>query len=171
MPLTIEGNSDAKIITLDADPRLEPMLLCKLGVDKIACDDDSVDLAVAIHVIEHIGRQGDTAEWFYFWEELYRVLKPGGTFQFECPLYSSLWAWADPSHTRALSPPAFMFFAQDSYRQPGSHISPFRIECDFEAVRFEVFPDGNKEIAAEEKVSHLRGAMRAIKPLRRWWED
>lgn len=161
----------ANVIDLDADAHGEPDLLCKLGRDRIDLDDDSVDVAVAIHVLEHIGVQGDTKEWFYFWEELYRVLKPGALLQFESPLYSSLWAWADPSHTRALSPPAFLYFAQDSYRIAGSHISPFRIECDFEAVRFEVQPDGNPEIREHEPFSHLRGEMRAIKPLRRWWED
>jgi SAM-dependent methyltransferase len=171
MTLKIEDQPSARIITLDADGDLNPEVVCKLGVDAIPLPSDSVDIAVAIHVLEHIGRQGETGEWFYFWEELYRVLKPGGMLQFESPLYSSIWAWADPSHSRALSPPAFTFFAQESYRQEGSHISPFRIACDFEPVKFEVFPDGNESVRENEKVSHFRGELRAIKPLNRWWED
>lgn len=162
----------AEVVTLDADPRLEPDLVCCLGRDPIPLPDDSVDVAVAVHVLEHIGRQGETAEWFSFWEELYRVLAPGGRLVFESPLHNSVWAWADPSHVRALSPEAFVFFSQDSYRVPGSAISPFRIACDFvSAGSFEAFPDGNLAIQAREPVSHFRGELVAVKPLQPWWAD
>lgn len=149
----------AEIVTLDADARLEPDVVCDLGWQPIPFEPDSFDVAVAIHVLEHIGRQGETAEWFDFWEDLYRVLKPGGLLRFESPLYSSVWAWADPSHTRALSPESFVFFNQDAYRIPGSSISPFRIRCDFEPIGELVVRDGN-----------FGGALRARKPLRPWWE-
>lgn len=162
---------DARIITLDADARLEPDLVCVLGCNNIRLIDNIVDVAVAHHVLEHIGRQGDTREWFHFWEELYRVLKPGGLLHFESPLASSTWAWADPSHTRALTPESFVFFDQDAYRIAGSNISPFRIRCDFERIgNVKYIADCNPVVWAREAVSHFSGTLRARKPLRPWWE-
>jgi SAM-dependent methyltransferase len=161
--------SEAKlhVTTLDADAFVRPDLVCELGVQPIPLPDNSIDVAVAVHVLEHIGKQGETPEWFAFWEELYRVLAPDGELRFESPLYDSTWAWADPSHTRALSPQAFVFFSQDSYRVPGSAISPYRIRCDFvPAEPFVGVPDSNPEIAAVEQFSHFRGTLRAVKPFR-----
>ncbi len=170
--LPIAAAGPVEIVTLDADARLEPDLVCCLGRDPIPLPDNSVDLAVAVHVLEHIGRQGETADWFFFWEELYRVLTPEGRLEFESPLYTSVWAWADPSHVRVLAPQAFIFFSQDSYRQPGSSISPFRIACDFvPAQPFEGLPDGHPDIRALEPVSHFRGVLLVQKPLRAWWQD
>lgn len=152
------------MVTLDADPTLMPDVVCTLGVDPLPFVDDSVDQAIAIHVLEHIGRQGDTTGWFQFWEELYRVLKPNGTLTVESPLYSSVWAWADPSHTRALSPESFVFMNQDSYRVTPSAISPYRIRCDFEpALAYALIPDNAGG-------AHFRGVLRANKPLRPWWD-
>lgn len=161
---------DAKIVTLDADPRVDPDIVCRLGEDPIPLEDDSIDHATAIHVLEHIGRQGSTREWFYFWEEIYRVLKPGAPLYFESPLYFSVWAWADPSHVRALSPESFLYLSQDSYRLGGA-ISPFRIQCDFRSAGFTPRRDSNPEIAAREEFSHFSGTLRTVKPLVPWWTD
>ena len=162
----------AELFTLDADPFLKPDFVCRLGQATLPFPDNSIDVAVAVHVLEHIGKQGETAEWFQFWEDLYRVLVPDGELRFESPLYDSVWSFADPTHSRALSPQAFLYFAQDSYRQPGSAISPYRIRCDLVPVgTFIGVRDSNPEIAAVESVSHFRGVLKARKPLRAWWLD
>lgn len=163
---------DAQLTTLDAEPLLNPDIVCTLGRDPIPLPDDSVDTAIAMHVLEHIGMQGQTDAWFYFWEELYRVMRPGGQLHFESPLYSSVWCWADPQHCRALSPQAFIYFDQDSYRMPGSAITPYRIACDFVPMeQFVGIPDGNPSVANVEEFSHFRGILEARKPLRPWWID
>jgi cyclopropane fatty-acyl-phospholipid synthase-like methyltransferase len=125
-------NQPADVTHLDADARLNPDLVCTLGRDPIALPDNSVDVIVAWHVLEHIGKQGEIAEWFQFWEEAYRVLKPNGWIYAESPYYTGIWAWSDPTHARALSEHSFIFFAQGAYRQAGSMISPYRIACDFQ---------------------------------------
>lgn len=158
------------LVTVDRDATVDPDVICELGVDRLPFEDDSVEAAVAIHVLEHIGRAGETAGWFQFWEELYRVLRPEGTLTFESPLYSSVWAWADPSHVRALSPQAFAFLDQDSYRLTPSSISPYRIQCDFTpAGSYTGLADAHLPAEQAEAVSHFRGTLKARKPLRPWW--
>lgn len=163
---------DSKVISLDRDGLLEPDLVCHLGREKIDLPDNSVDGALAVHVLEHIGKQGESEEWFFFWEDLYRVLKPGGIVEFEAPLFSSVWAWADPTHCRALSPQSFIFFCQDNYRIPNSAISPYRIACDFvPSDNWQGVPDNDPNLSAIEPISHFRGILTAKKPLIPWWMD
>jgi SAM-dependent methyltransferase len=163
---------DWRVLRLDASPEVQPDLLCVLGRDRIDLPDDSVHVALAMHVLEHIGRQGETAEWFHFWQELYRVMVPGGRVQLECPLASSLWAWADPTHTRALNEYSFLYLNQDAYRCGGS-IPDYRIQCDFVPVtEWARVPDaGNEDVRQKEAVSFLQGTLAARKPLKPWWED
>jgi SAM-dependent methyltransferase len=165
--------ADADVVHLDADHRLEPDVVCRLGDDHIPMDDDSVDVAIAWHVLEHIGRQGETDGWFTFWEDLYRVLKPNGWLYAECPYHSSVWAWADPTHTRAISEHALVFFNQDSYRIHGSMISPYRIQCDFQPMGMDGMPKGFARVKddVDRQVESIRFAMHAKKPLMPWWEN
>lgn len=149
------------VIRLDVDYAVHPDYICFLGYEHIPLDDNSVDMARAIHVLEHIGKQGDTGAWFHFWQDLYRVLKPEGLLYLESPMWNSVWAWADPSHSRALSPEAFAFLNQDNYRIAGSSISPFRLQCDFVPVGPWRTIDGG----------HFGGMLRARKPLQPWWRD
>lgn len=146
--------------TLDKDRLLKPDIFCDLGIVRIPLPDDSVDYVKAIHVLEHIGKQGQTRAWFYFWEELYRVMIPNGTVYFEVPKWSSVWGWGDPSHVRLLSPESFVFFDQDSYRIKDSIISPFRIKCDFKLVRY-----------ADISPEFWAGQLEVRKPLRVWWKS
>lgn len=156
---------------LDADPAVKPDLVCRLGQDPIPLPDDSVHLVIAHHVLEHIGRQGETGEWFAFWEDLYRVMAPGARIQFDVPLASSVWAWADPTHCRALNEYAFLYLRQQSYRLGGS-IPAYRIACDFVPIEMTRLPDGtNADVRALETHSYLHGVLEAQKPLRPWWED
>jgi SAM-dependent methyltransferase len=166
----------AEVLHLDADARLDPDLVCHLGEDAIPLPDDSVDLVIAWHVLEHIGAQTHqgAAQWFQFWEELYRVLTPAGWLYAESPYYTSIWAWSDPTHVRALSEHCFVFMCQDSYRIPESMISPYRLRCDFHWLGL---PGGMERgwglVADPQEPKHtaIRFALQARKPFRGWWED
>ncbi len=160
-----------RVLHLDQDPRLEPDLVATLGKDRIPLEDDSVDLILAWHVLEHVGRQGEADGWFQCWEEIYRVLKPGGTLYGESPYYDSIWAWSDPTHSRVISEDCFAFFNQDAYRIPGNMISPYRIGCDFQWTEigdlkgFRIISE-----AGRPQNRNIRFAFTARKPLRTWWE-
>jgi len=148
---------DAEWITLDMRPTVGADLVCTLGRDAIALPDDSVDFAFALQLLEHIGRQGETGEWFHFWGELYRVLTPGGRLQFECPHWNSVWCWADPTHTRAISQDVFAYLDQHSYRRGGA-IPDFRPPCDFVLRSWGVEGDW------------CGGVLEARKPFTPYWE-
>jgi hypothetical protein len=167
------ADGPVSVTHLDADPALEPDLVCRLGEDRIALDDDSVDVIIAWHVIEHIGRQGEARAWFQFWEEIYRVLRPQGWIYGETPYYTSLWAWSDPTHVRAISEHSFVFFSQDSYRIPHSAISPYRIAADFTFLGMPGLEKGFVVLTdpQDTRTQSLRFALRAQKPLRPWWQD
>lgn len=71
------------------------------GVDQVVdlkgpwpWDDESVDETNAHHVFEHF----NAMERVHFINELYRVLKPGGTAFFVCPHWASQRAYGDPTH-------------------------------------------------------------------------
>lgn len=164
---------EATVTHLDADAALKPDIVCRLGTGAIPLPDDSVDMIVAWHILEHIGKQGEAAEWFQAWEELYRVLVPNGWIYAESPYHDSVWAWGDPTHTRAISEHAFVFFNQDSYRIPGNMISPYRVACDFQWMGLSGLRKGWAVIQDERdpQVRSLRFAVAARKPLRPWWED
>ena len=169
-PITLPADVD--LVNLDADPSLEPDVVCRLGEQPIPLPSDSIDLAVAWHVLEHIGTQGETARWFAFWEDLYRVLTPNGALVFESPYYTSIWAWSDPTHSRVISEHSFVFFNQDAYRIPGSAISPYRVRCDFHYGVSPSMPKGWALVADadNEGSSMIRGCVVARKPFRGWWE-
>lgn len=152
--------------TLDQYKYLNPDIVCQLGVQKIPLQNDSVDYVKAIHVLEHIGKQGETADWFYFWEELYRIMKPNGELYFEAPKWNSVWGFADPSHVRLLSPESLVFFDQDSYRIKDNIISPFRINCDFKIIEYR---DVGKTYYSDNINEFWSGKLMARKPLRTWW--
>lgn len=161
------------LINLDMRPCVEPDVLCELGKDRIDLPDDSIDAVVALHVLEHIGIQGQLQAWFYAWEELYRVLKPGGVVSFECPYHSSVWAWADPTHTRAISEHTFLYLNQDAYLAPGSAIPDYRPPFDFVWGHWTLRGDTtNVEVAAREgDRTFIAGTLVARKPLRPYWEQ
>jgi SAM-dependent methyltransferase len=165
-PLT---EDEVDLVTLDTNPHVNPRLLCTLGRDPIDLADNSVDLCIALHVLEHIGPAGDATAWFYTFEEQYRVLKPNAMIQFECPYYSSVWAWADPTHVRAISEYSFLYLNQDAYTCGGS-IPDFRPACDFVLASWETKADGNPEVVALEGTrSHIHGRLVARKPFNPYW--
>jgi hypothetical protein len=160
-----------RLVNLDMNPDVKPDLVCCLGRDDIHMTDETVDYVIANQILEHIGRQGELHDWFYFWQELYRVMKPGANLRFVCPYYTSVWAWSDPTHTRAISEQTFLYLDQNAYRCGGA-IPDYRPRFDFVTTKFELLPDaGNADIAAHEKVSFISGTLMARKPLKPYWLD
>lgn len=70
-------------------------------------EDSSVDEIYCSHYIEH------TKDLVSFANELYRILKIGGKAEIIAPYYSSIRAWQDPTHLRAISENTFFYFCKE----------------------------------------------------------
>jgi hypothetical protein len=104
---------------------------------------------------------------------MYRVLTHGGFIYGESPYYTGIWAWSDPTHTRAISEHSFVFFRQDNYRIANSAISPYRIATDFGFMGMAGMERGFAlvEDPSDERNIGIRFALQAQKPLQPWWKD
>lgn len=77
--------------------------------------DGTFDEVHAYEVLEHLGRQGDFRSFFAQFQELWRILKPGGYLCGTSPAAGSPWLWGDPGHTRAIQPESFVYLSQEQY--------------------------------------------------------
>ena len=82
-------------------------------------DDDEFDDIHAYAILEHTGRQGDFRFFFKQFNEFHRILKPNGYLCAMVPLPDSVWAWADPGHTRIITRETLSFLTEEHYQQIG----------------------------------------------------
>lgn len=81
----------------------------------------------AYEVLEHLGHQGNVAEFFGDFDELWDVLKPGGWLCATVPSRYSVWLWGDPGHRRVILPAMLQFLNRPSYAGLGrSPMSDYR---------------------------------------------
>lgn len=74
-----------------------------LASQKWPWEDSSVDEAHCSHFIEHLTNFGDKWERVHFFNELYRVLKPGAKCTLIVPHWASSRYYGDPTHKEPLS--------------------------------------------------------------------
>lgn len=101
-------------------------------------EDKSVGQAFCSHYVEHIpmtepfstryGRGQDSLLMFF--DELYRILAPEGQVTIVCPYYSSMRAWQDPTHRRAISEATFLY-ANKGWRET-NRLNHYPVSCDFD---------------------------------------
>jgi len=77
--------------------------------------DNTFDEIHAYEVLEHCGRQGDFAKFFWLFGQLWRILKPNGYLCATVPHWQSLWAWGDPGHTRVINEGTIIFLNRAEY--------------------------------------------------------
>lgn len=145
------------LVTLDSNPRHSPDVVWDMERLPLPFDDSHFDEVHAYDVMEHIGRQGDFQFFFAQWQDIWRILKPGGRFFGISPHWSSRWAWMDPGHTRAMGPEMLTYLNQREYTQVGSTpMTDYRFcySGDFE-VDYASVTDGI-----------FKWQMRAVKPAR-----
>ena len=98
--------------------------------------DNSVDEVFSSHFLEHIPHgDGYHDPFFDFFNELYRILKPGGIAKFICPYYSSVRAIQDPTHMRSIGEPTF-FYTSKKWRKINK-LEHYPITCDFETIKID----------------------------------
>lgn len=103
------------------------------GKDPWPFDDESVDEALASHVVEHLTPK----ERAHFVNELYRVMKTGAMAQIITPYWASGRAYGDPTHIwPAVSEHWYSYLDRD-YRKRVPHVdkayNPDGYDCHFKA--------------------------------------
>jgi SAM-dependent methyltransferase len=98
-------------------------------------ETSSVDEIQCHHFVEHIphhihGVEGDGL--IRFMEECYRILKPGASMHIRHPHPLSDGAWADPTHTRLISPTSWQYFNKEWREMAVGGVYDYK--CDFEMV-------------------------------------
>ncbi len=91
-------------VTLDINPRHCPDITWDLNRFPYPVEDESFDIVVCEHVLEHL------RDVVRVMEELHRVLTPGGRVWVRVPHFSSLNANTDPTHTRRFSSRSLDYF-------------------------------------------------------------
>lgn len=87
-------------------------VICDLGKDKWPFKNNSVDQAHASHFIEHLTNLGGKWERTHFFNELYRVLKPGATARLIFPHWCSQRYYGDPTHKEPFSEMGFCYLSK-----------------------------------------------------------
>lgn len=117
----VNGNHEwDQLTTLDHNPLCKPDILHDLNESPYPFGDNTFDEIHAYEVLEHLGRQGDARYFFNQWDEIHRILIPGGYFFGTVPKSGSVWVWGDPSHTRTITREQLAFLDRDFYKQLGA---------------------------------------------------
>ena len=101
----------------------------------IPLPDESVDHICSNQTLEHLlkGRQ------IFFWNEMWRVLKPGGTMEHWVPHFLSPSQDGDPTHHTPYTETSIQYYCQRPDGAPFVEVfSDYGIECNFEIVKHEV---------------------------------
>lgn len=105
--------------------------------------DNSVDEIECSNFVEHIPH-GDSRHdpFFQFFDEIHRILKPAefdpnnpniplkGVARIVCPYYSSIRAWQDPTHQRAISEASFLYL--NKQWRIDNKLDHYPVSCDFD---------------------------------------
>ena len=132
-PKNVEG-----FIACDKEKHPNVKYVFNLGKDKWPFKNNSVDAAIAHHVIEHLTNWNGKFERVHFFNELYRVLKPDAVCEIVCPDWSSDRFWGDPTHMEPFGSMSTQYLRKEWRKEQAPtvdyEITPGRqsFKCDFE---------------------------------------
>lgn len=98
-------------VNIDNRQEAEPDMLCDVTVG-LPFSDNSVDYILANDFLEHI----PIGETIGVVEEIFRVLKPGATFESLTPSTDGRGAFSDPTHRSFWNKCSWLYFMNDDYR-------------------------------------------------------
>lgn len=106
--------------------------------------DNSVEEVYISHYIEH------TKDLLKFMDEVWRICKNLATVKIIAPYYTSIRAWQDPTHTRAISEATFGYF-EKKWRETNK-LDHYPVKCNFQVANMMLFlnePWNNKSEEAK----------------------
>lgn len=134
-----EGFKGVDIVKVDGVDYVQDLL--KFPWSQFA--DNSVDEIECSNFVEHIPHGDSFNDLFYqFFDEIHRILKPAtfdpnnpnialtGIARIVCPYYSSIRAWQDPTHQRAISEASFLYL--NKQWRIDNKLDHYPVSCDFD---------------------------------------
>jgi hypothetical protein len=98
-------------------------------------ETESIEALYSSHFIEHIPTEtlpGGRDRFFWFFDEAYRIARPGAEFELRWPVWNSVWAYQDPTHRRFIPPQTLGYLSargRDILR-----VSSYNVRCNWEIV-------------------------------------
>jgi ubiquinone/menaquinone biosynthesis C-methylase UbiE len=138
------GSGNSKIdgfVTVDYDNSLNPDYCLNVEKDNLPFDDNSVDVIVAHHILEHLGEG-----YFHCLQEIYRVCKHGATIDIRVPHPRHDSFIADPTHRRPITPLGMQLFSKKfnklcrEQNAASSQLGNF-FNVDFEILTWDYIPE------------------------------
>lgn len=98
---------------------------------------ESVSEVRALHVLEHIPMRcmccADQPDpLLATFDELWRILIPGGTAFIDTPHSSSVRAWQDPTHCRGINEQTYLYASREWRKL--NRVDHYAVTCDFSAT-------------------------------------
>jgi hypothetical protein len=104
------------LVTADYRKKCSPDIVCDLDDMKwMPFLPEKFSEVHAYEVLEHLGSQGYEASFFSTFDNIWRILIPGGYLFATVPSRFSPWLWGDPGHRRAILPESLIFLDQTAY--------------------------------------------------------
>jgi SAM-dependent methyltransferase len=126
---------------IDSDPNCKPDHLVNLEHDTLPFPDNSVEVVVAHHILEHLSEG-----YFHLLKELYRVCKHGAIIDIRVPHPTHEVFLNDPTHRRPITVDGLRLFSKQFNKleiERGGSSSTLGImhDVDFEIVNYEFIHD------------------------------
>jgi hypothetical protein len=127
-------------VTLDYDPLENPDYIVDLEKDILPFEDNTVEVVVAHHILEHLG-----AGYFHCLKEIYRVCKHGATIDIRVPHHRHDYFYDDPTHRRSITVGGLLLFSRKHNRlcraqgAASSRLGDY-FQVDFEILDYNYMP-------------------------------
>lgn len=163
------GKKKAGFIGLDQYPMAGVDHVVQIGADVWPFEDESVDEAYSSNFLEHLTNLNGANERVHFFNELYRVLRPGAKAFIAIPHWNSERYYGDPTHKEPFSEMGVYYLNRQWRLSQAPHTdiawNAQGYRCDFDASLGYVLQPEFRILETKEKEyvqSRLRGSVQEL---------
>ena len=145
------GNPNPGFVNIDMLPLKEVDIVWDLETFPWPIPDESVTIATASHVLEHINPHKGV--FIEFMNQVWRVLQKGGQFAFVVPYAESPGYIQDPTHCNPINETTMHYFDPDpEHANIGQSLYAFYRPKPWKIVKQYYNPVGNLEVLLEKRL-------------------
>jgi len=146
---------------IDVNPNTDADVIHDLDVLPYPFADDTFDLVIAHHVLEHLERPLDVLG------ELHRICRPGARVYIVTPHFSSPTSWADPTHRHHFSSRSFDYLVAGTEYD---FYSSARFRVARRQLMLGMISTSSHKVVPLLKLLGVEALVnRFIDPFERWW--